>query len=65
MKTEEPKIIRCDRCHREINEFWSVLGYSGTYGRQCATQICQGNVTLLKRKVILIDPKDLDFEVPF
>jgi hypothetical protein len=58
-------IVRCDRCHREINEFWCVLGYEGTYGKQCATEICQGNVKLLRKKVVSIAPEDLDFEIPF
>jgi len=56
--------IRCDRCHRVINDFWSVLGNKGTFGLQCAIQICQGNVKLLKSKVISISPEDLDFEIP-
>ena len=63
--TKRTKDVRCDRCHRIINEFWTVLGHEGTFGRQCAIEICQGNVKLLRQRVISINPEDLDFDVPF
>jgi hypothetical protein len=62
---DNQKVIRCDRCNRIITDFWSVLGFEGTYGKHCADEICKGNKERLKKVVISIDPEDLPFEIPF
>ena len=56
----------CDRCKREVHDIYNVAGHDGRYEKQCATQICQGNIKLIRKVFVVIEiPFSDEFEVPF
>ncbi len=56
----------CSRCGRELRgQTYSVVGFKGTFGHQCALQVCQGDIKLIKKGPVIPTRVDRDDPLPY